>query len=83
LRLVRYPVVEAVTSLGDDSSKAYADSGRPSIPPEVAAAGRNGERDFHGEKPSNATHASNTDPAAQLYRSGVARKPNSTSWAMG
>jgi hypothetical protein len=32
--------------------------------------GRNGERDFHGEKRSNATHASTTDPDAQLYRKG-------------
>jgi hypothetical protein len=26
--------------------------------------------DFHGEKRSNATHASTTDPEAQLYRKG-------------
>ncbi|MEE3623423.1 IS5 family transposase [Nitrospirillum sp. BR 11752] len=30
--------------------------------------GRNGERDFHGEKRSNQTHASTTDPEAKLYR---------------
>jgi hypothetical protein len=28
---------------------------------------RNGERDFHGEKRSNETHASTTDPDARLY----------------
>jgi len=32
-------------------------------PPDV---GRNGERDFRGEKRSNATHASTTDPDARL-----------------
>jgi transposase len=32
--------------------------------------GRNGERDFGGEKRSNATHASTTDPDARLYRKG-------------
>jgi transposase len=32
--------------------------------------GRNGERDFKGEKRSNATHASTTDPDARLYRKG-------------
>src|ERR1700731_1194160 len=32
--------------------------------------GRNGERDFHGEKRSNATHVSTTDPESQLYRKG-------------
>lgn len=30
--------------------------------------GRNGERDFHGEKRSNQTHASTTDPDARLAR---------------
>ena len=30
--------------------------------------GRNGERDFHGEKRSNDTHASTTDPDARLIR---------------
>jgi transposase len=31
-------------------------------------AGRNAERDFKGEKRSNETHASTTDPDARLYR---------------
>ncbi len=30
--------------------------------------GRNAERDFHGEKRSNETHISTTDPDARLYR---------------
>lgn len=33
--------------------------------------GRNGERDFHGEKRSNDTHASTTDPDARLFRKGA------------
>jgi hypothetical protein len=33
-----------------------------------SARGRDGERDFHGEKRSNETHASTTDPDARLYR---------------
>jgi transposase len=33
-------------------------------------AGRNGERDFHGETRRNDTHASTTDPEARLYRKG-------------
>jgi transposase len=37
---------------------------------EPPTAGRNGERDFHGEKRSNETHASTTDPDARLYRKG-------------
>ena len=37
---------------------------------EPPGPGRNGERDFHGEKRSNATHASTSDPEARLYRKG-------------
>ena len=32
--------------------------------------GRNAERDFHGEKRTNQTHRSTTDPQARLYRKG-------------
>ncbi len=32
--------------------------------------GRNGERDFHGEKRSNESHESTAGPAARLYRKG-------------
>jgi transposase len=39
--------------------------GPPSDPP---AAGRNVEVQWHGEKRSNDTHASTTDPEARLYR---------------
>jgi IS5 family transposase len=35
---------------------------------EPPAEGRNGERDFHGEKRSNETHASTTEPDARLYK---------------
>ena len=37
---------------------------------EPPAPGRNGGRNFHGEKRSNETHASTTDPDARLYRKG-------------
>jgi len=37
---------------------------------EPPGPGRNGERDVHGEKRSNETHASSTDPEAKLYRKG-------------
>ena len=35
---------------------------------EPPTEGRNGERDFRGEKRSNETHASTTDPDARLYK---------------
>ena len=37
---------------------------------EPPAPGRNGERDFHGEKRRNETHAATTGPDARLYRKG-------------
>ncbi|MGP1347471.1 MAG: IS5 family transposase [Phycisphaerales bacterium] len=36
--------------------------------------GRNAERNFRGEKRSNETHASTTDPEAKLYRKGNGRE---------
>jgi transposase len=36
--------------------------------------GRNTETDFHGERRSNATHASTTDPDARLYRKGPGKE---------
>jgi transposase len=43
-------------------------SGEPPTP------GRNGERDFHGEQPTNDTHASTTDPEARLFRKGKGKE---------
>lgn len=40
----------------------------------AGGGGRNEEADFRGEKRSNATHASTTDPDAKLYRKGPGRE---------
>jgi transposase len=48
---------------GDDNNGSGADANKP-----AKAMARNPERDFHGEKRSNATHASITDPDARLYK---------------
>ena len=40
----------------------------------AAKKGRNAEVDFHGQKRSNATHASTTDPEARLYRKGPGKE---------
>jgi transposase len=53
-------LIEAWASM--KSFKPKDGSGEPPAP------GRNGERDFHGEKRSNETHASTTDKDARLYR---------------
>lgn len=46
----------------------------PSDDPPAAGGGRNIEVDFHGERRSNATHASTSDPDARLYRKGRGRE---------
>jgi len=53
-------LVEAWASLKSFRAKDGSD--------EPPSPGRNGERDFHGEKRANDTHASTTDPDAKLYR---------------
>jgi transposase len=55
-------LVEAWASLKSFRAKDGSD--------EPPSAGRNGERDFHGEKRPNDTHASTTDPDAKLFRKG-------------
>ena len=49
------------------SMKSFRPKDGSDEPPEP---GRNGARDFHGEKRSNETHASTTDPDARLFRKG-------------
>jgi transposase len=49
------------------SMKSFKAKDGSSEPPDP---GRNGEQDFRGEKRSNETHASTTDPEAKLHRKG-------------
>jgi transposase len=53
-------LIEACASM--KSFRPKDGSGQPPAP------GRNGQRDFRGEKRSNETHASTTDPDARLYK---------------
>jgi Transposase domain (DUF772) len=43
-------------------------------PPTGGGGSRNREVDFHGEKPSNETHASTSAPDARLYRKGAGKE---------
>ena len=52
------------------SFRPIEEPGEGSGPDEPPPGGRNAEADFRGEKRSNATHASTTDPDAKLYRKG-------------
>src|SRR5271170_6334744 len=51
------------------SMKSFKPKERSDEPP-AADGGRNREADFHGQKRSNKTHVSTTDPEARLYRKG-------------
>ncbi|MCZ7600565.1 MAG: IS5 family transposase [Gammaproteobacteria bacterium] len=52
------------------SMKSFRPKDGSEPPSGGAGGGRNEEADFRGEKRSNATHASTTDPDAKLYRKG-------------
>jgi len=77
-RLLHHPQVKPLLSdehFSVDGTLIEAWASQKSFRPkdgsgEPPAPGRNGERDFHGEKRSNETHASTTDPDARLYRKG-------------
>jgi transposase len=62
-------LIEAFASMKSYKPKSQANGDGPS-----AGGGRNAEADFHGEKRSNQTHASTTDPAARLYRKGPGKE---------
>ena len=52
------------------SMKSFKPKGSKDDSDEDGRGGRNAEADFRGEKRSNATHESTTDPDARLYRKG-------------
>lgn len=63
--------IEAWASVKSFKPKAVGtDAGGDARPSSGPSGGRNADVDFHGEKRSNATHASTTGPAARLYRKG-------------
>src|SRR5271169_64688 len=61
-------LIEAWASMKSFKPKEGADE------PPAAGGGRNRETDFHGEKRSNDTHASTTDPEARVYRKGPGKE---------
>jgi transposase len=65
-------LIEAWASMKSFKPKAPVgedDAGPPAGPP--ASGGRNADVDFKGQKRSNETHQSTTDPEARLYRKGA------------
>src|SRR6478672_7005823 len=55
------------------SMKSFKPTDGPNEPP-ADGGGRNQEADFHGQRRSNETHASTTDPDARLYRKGPGKE---------
>jgi transposase len=60
-------LIEAWASMKSFKPRA---GGEPGEPPPPAPGRRNAEVDFKGQKRSNETHQSTTDPEARLYRKG-------------
>jgi transposase len=57
------------------SMKSFVPKDGSGKPPAGSSGGdRNAERDFHGEKRKNDTHASTTDPDARLFRKGAGKE---------
>ncbi len=61
-------LIEAWASMKSFKPREGADE------PPASGGGRNAEADFHGQKRSNETHASTTDPDARLYRKGPGKE---------
>lgn len=55
------------------SIKSVRPKDGPDDPPS-SGGGRNRDADFHGQKRSNATHASSTDPEARIYKKGPGKE---------
>jgi len=71
-------LIEASASMKSFKAKGGSDEPPPS------GGGRNAEANFHGQKRSNETHASTTDPETKLssfIARAWARRPNGASWA--
>jgi len=62
-------LIEAWASMKSFKPKADGSDGTPPADPPISG-GRNSEVDFKGQKRSNQTHQSTTDPEARLYRKG-------------
>jgi hypothetical protein len=66
-------LLEAWASLKSFQPRAPPTDGDDGAPP-AAAEGKNPDVDFHGEKRSNATHQSTTDPEARLAKKGKGKE---------
>jgi hypothetical protein len=62
-------LIEAWASMKSFKPKSPSSGEEP-----PAGGGRNAEANFHGQKRSNETHASTTDPDARLYRKGPGKE---------
>ena len=65
-------LLEAAASL--KSLRPLQDSKDPGQGPPTPSGGRNPDVDFHGQRRSNATHRSTTDPEARLARKGAGKE---------
>ena len=62
------------TAAANDKTEPESTAPMQSAGTENDTRSRNAEVDFHGQKRTNATHASTTDPEARLYRKGKGRE---------
>ena len=62
------------TVASETATRAAEQAGDEAVLEEQTRHGRNAEVNFHGQKRSNATHVSTTDPEGRLYRKGQGKE---------
>lgn len=67
-------LIEAWASMKSFTPKGVDETSNDGTEPPSGGGGRNREADFHGEKRSNDTHASTSDPDARLCRKGAGKE---------
>ena len=70
-RIATERIAEAAVS---EASATVAESPKTAAAADDAQTSRNADVNFHGQKRTNATHASTTDPEARLYRKGLGKE---------
>ena len=69
------PTTETIAEAAiSEASATVAEAPKTAAAADDAQTSRNADVDFHGQKRSNATHASTTDPESRLYRKGQGKE---------
>ena len=72
---IETPTIETIAEAAESAASAtVAEAPKTAAAADDAQTSRNADVNFHGQKRTNATHASTTDPEARLYRKGLGKE---------